>query len=203
MTRDAQRLRARLERDGILLVHDKTLPCATSIIAGEPVAGSWWSHPMANAIFEAMQPLEEIAVLVKLIGEKETFVHERLWPELVSVGAARARWQEEGLTPNGRELLASISRARHAKPAKELAPDMESKTRAKTVRLLEVRLLAHSDERHTETGAHAKFLQTWRAFARERDINRRPGPVRAREAFEAIVREWSMPGSRPLLPWPS
>ena len=136
---------------------------------------------------------KKIAVLAKLIAEKETFVHERLWPELVSVGAARARWQEEGLTPNARELLSPVSRARHPKPAKELAPDMEAKVRLKAVRLLEVRLLVHSDERHTETGAHAKFLQTWRGFARERDVNRRPGPTQARGAFETIVNGWSAP----------
>ena len=40
------------------------------------------------------------------------------------------------------------------------------------MRLLEVRLLVYSDEHHTETGAHAKFLQTWRGFAR--DARRHP-----------------------------
>ena len=48
--------------------------------------------------------------------------------------------------------------------------------RLKAVRLLEVRLLVHSDERHTETGAHAKFLQTWRGFAA--NVTSTDGPAR-------------------------
>ncbi len=199
---DTRKLLNVLERDGVLLVHDKALPSATSIIAGESIAGSWWSHPLANDIFDALQPLERVATTVKLIAEKETLVHERLWPELVTIGAARSRWQLEELSSDGRSLLSAISRSRRPKPAKEFVPAMEAKVRATTVRLLEVRLLVHSDEHHTDTGAHAKFLQTWRGFARERDVTRRTGTARACASFEATVRAWPQAGTRRLLPWP-
>ena len=61
----------------------------------------------------------------------------------------------------------------------------------------------HTDEHHTETGAHAKFLQTWRGFAREHDVTRRTGVVRACQSFEGIVRDWPRAASKPLLPWPN
>ncbi len=198
---DTRKLLKALERDGVLLIHDKVLPSATSIIAGEPVRGSWWSHPLANDIYDAMQPLDRVATRTKLVAEKETFVHERLWPALVTIGASRARWQLDDLPAEARGILASTSRSRLPKPAKDLAPTIAAKSRQRAVRLLELRLLVQTYERHTESGTHAKYLQTWRAFARAHDITPLADAARARMSFEAIVADWPHPGPRPLLPW--
>lgn len=200
---DTRKLLKVLERDGVLLVHDRVLPSATSIIAGEPVAGSWWAHPLANDIFDALQPLELVATPVKLIAEKETLVHERLWPELVTIGAGRSRWQLEDLSSDAQALLSAVSRSRRPKPAKDLVPNIEAKARTRAARLLEVKLLVHSDEQHTDTGAHAKFIQTWRGFAREHDVTRRTGAARAYTPFEEVVRTWPAIESKRLLPWPA
>ena len=43
-----------VERYGVLLVHDGALDCVTSLVTGGPVAGSWWSHPRANEIYNAL-----------------------------------------------------------------------------------------------------------------------------------------------------
>src|SRR5262249_17980842 len=49
--------------------------------------GSWWGHPKGQIIFRASQAIcESPQVLVcKLINDKVTYVHRRLWPALVKL----------------------------------------------------------------------------------------------------------------------
>jgi hypothetical protein len=201
--RSARRLAARLERDGILLEHDAILPSATAIVVGEPVRGSWWAHPQAHEIYDGLQPLHERATRVKLIAGKATLVHRRLWPALVAVGRSRQTWQLDGLTPAGTEVLATMSRRRRPVWADEAAPPLDNRARQATVRELERRLLIHTDEVHTETGAHRKTLETWSTFRRRYGVaDPIPSATDAKREFEAIVAAWPNPERRtPLLPW--
>ena len=60
-------------------------PSIAEMIAGEPIRGSWWSHPMSHEIYtitQALRKTPEILVCT-LIDQKITFVHRRLWPALV------------------------------------------------------------------------------------------------------------------------
>jgi hypothetical protein len=60
-------------------------PSLAEVIAGEPVRGSWWSHPKSHEIFavtRAIRDSDDILVC-RLIKGKVTFVHRRLWPALV------------------------------------------------------------------------------------------------------------------------
>jgi hypothetical protein len=192
----------RLRRDGILLQHDAVLPSATSMIAGEPVEGSWWSHPLANEIYDALQPLHHEATSVKLIVGKVTLVHRRLWPELVAIGRARQRWQLDRLSPTSTKTFEAVRKRRRAITVGEAIPSYDKKAQQAAVRDLERRLLIHSEEVHTEAGSHAKYLQTWAAFAR---VNGVPPPLpsasSARATFESIVADWPSPRSGHLLPW--
>ncbi len=54
-------------------------------IAGEPIKGSWWSHPMGREIFALFQKIEDSrdVLVCRAVGGKITFVHRRLWPALV------------------------------------------------------------------------------------------------------------------------
>ena len=186
----------------MLLVHDAVLPSATSIVVGRPVEGSWWSHPRANDIYDAIQPLDEVATRVKLVTQKQTFVHRRLWPALVAVGTARANWQMRGLSEDGAALLSAVARRRTPVATRDLMPRADTKRRQRVVREVEQRLLLHTDEVHTESGAHAKYAQTWRTFARANGIDESPTASAARAAFEAAVSDWPPPGKgRRLLPW--
>jgi ankyrin repeat protein len=38
----------------VLLEHDRELPSVTSIVAGEPISGSWWGHPLGHAIYDLL-----------------------------------------------------------------------------------------------------------------------------------------------------
>jgi hypothetical protein len=202
-SRATKRLMDALERDGVLLVHDATLPSATNILVGEPVAGSWWSHPQANEIFNAMQPLDYVATRVKLVAQKVTFVHQRLWPELIAVGSSKMSWQTNGLSDAATTTFARLARRRAPVRVEQLLPEADAKLRQRVVRDLEVRLLVHTDDVHTESGAHAKYVQTWRAFQRSHELaTEPPTPSTAQLVFERIVADWPEPTKgRPLLPW--
>ena len=66
----------------LLLDSDSDFPSATAMIAGEPVRGSWWTHPKAREMYRlSMQLRDHRDVLaVKLVSGKVTFVHRGLWP---------------------------------------------------------------------------------------------------------------------------
>lgn len=69
-----------IDVDGLLLVHDQRLPAATSVVADEPVMGSWWSHPLANVIYDALEELEDRYAMVKLVAGKQTLIAPRCGP---------------------------------------------------------------------------------------------------------------------------
>jgi hypothetical protein len=138
-----------LAKHGLLLLQDKELPNAVTVITGERVSGSWWSHPRSHEIFRTLEELDEIALATKLIGRKVTYVHKKLWPALAAVGGAREPWQMRGLSPAAEKLLARLDRqgsvqARGA-PSKEL----------------QERLLVRAREVHTESGRHETILEPW------------------------------------------
>ena len=56
-------------------------------VAGEPIRGSWWSHPAGHEIFAAIQTVRESPAVVatRLVNGKVTLIHRRLWPALVRV----------------------------------------------------------------------------------------------------------------------
>lgn len=81
-------VRRELERLGILLLQDKNLPSVATIFAGEPMAKSWWGHPLGQEMFQCLESLEDEALATRLINRKVTFVHKRLWPALAAAGVA-------------------------------------------------------------------------------------------------------------------
>ncbi len=183
-----------VEANGLLLVHDQRLPSATALIAGEPVMGSWWSHPEANTIYNALGALEDRYVTVKLVAGKQTLLAPRLWPDLIAIGSARQRWQLDGLSEDDLALLDQIASATH--PVLLHHPDLRAAGKR-----LERRLLVVGDEVHTDAGRHLRALASWPAWAREHGVAEpTPAPRAAMARFESIVEQWG-PGSVSLLPW--
>ena len=64
-------------------------PSLAAAIAGEPLRGSWWSHPRAREIFAITRAIRDSpeVLVCRLIGGKVTYVHRRLWPPLVRLSA--------------------------------------------------------------------------------------------------------------------
>jgi hypothetical protein len=61
------------------------IPSLAQAIAGETLRGNWWSHAKSREIFaitRAVRDAPEILVC-KIVDNKVTFVHKRVWPALV------------------------------------------------------------------------------------------------------------------------
>jgi hypothetical protein len=183
------RARAELERWGFLLLQDPRLPSLATLVAGEPVIGSWWGHPRGGDIFRIAGELDDEVVTAKLIDGKVTFLHRRLWAPLAAVGRARDSWQTARLPAPARALLARVDRDGRVRAAGAAAKQLEQ------------RLLCASEQVHTETGAHATELHDWTRFARARRLGRLPAPAAARSILEQAVAAVAVTGKPPRLPW--
>lgn len=189
---------AQLTADGFLLLSDATLPSVSGLIANEKLRGSWWSHKSAQTIFDVAEMLEDHpdVLIMKLISGKVTFVHRALWDRIYSIGVAREEWQLNKLSTNARALLDKLD--------EEGTIQFGSKS-GETARELESRLLVHSEQIHTESGAHAKVLETWNAWARRNGFRARAkSPVAARRFLEEQLAEINNKhNAGGSLPWPA
>jgi hypothetical protein len=80
-----------VEEHGVVLASARgPVPSVAEAIAGEPIVGSWWSHPKAQVIFDALSSIDDDDDIrcFKLVDKKITFVHRRLWPALVKLAQA-------------------------------------------------------------------------------------------------------------------
>lgn len=61
------------------------VPSLAEAIAGEPIRGSWWSHRSGRVIFAVTRAVRDSdqVLVCRLIKNKVTLVHRRLWPALV------------------------------------------------------------------------------------------------------------------------
>jgi hypothetical protein len=188
---DSSALLAVLERDGLLLLSDPLLPSLTSLVVGAPVGGSWWGHPRGNEIYHLLNELAEQpqVLMVKLVSAKVTFVHQRLWPAVVGVGQSRAAWQLDGLTPASKFLLGLVDetgRLEWDDIPPFLPPDHKRAT--ESVRALDSRLLVHTTEVHTPSGAHAKNLETWHSWMAGVDPRAQiPNAGEAQQQLESVM----------------
>lgn len=112
-----------VRREGIVLQAARgRVPSLAEFIAGEPIRGSWWGHAKGHQIFAAAgRVIESGEVLVcRLVDGRITYVHRRLWPALVRLGA---RFPSEGLAQVSEEHTASGHHRRHVTPFPEWVPE--------------------------------------------------------------------------------
>jgi len=203
MVQELQKVLASLESFGLLLVSDRAFPSVASLIAGEPVKGSWWSHPLAHTIFAVNEMLEDQkgVLITKLLGGKVTFVHRTMWPQVYAIGTAREDWQMEGLSTPAKTLLTRVE--------KETCIDTDKigvirgTKPGDLARELELRILIHAEQVHTESGAHAKRIQTWESWADRVGFKaRQTDPQVAKKLVEKRVKELNKKfGADVRLPW--
>jgi hypothetical protein len=243
-----------LSKTGLLLKQDKVVPNVVTLVTGEALRTSWWSHPKGRLIFAVLAELADSpdVLCVKLLSGKDTLVHRRLWPALLAVVTAGEAWQSRGLSAAGRKLLARVnepgrsaggggarrgagcqpavpllspqkkegqasspphgqragggprhgqragSGPRHGQRAGSGPPDLQragsgpphggggGRASGPIVKEIEIRLLAHAEQVHTELGRHEIFLEPWSAWQRRMRVR----PLGART-------------SSPLIPGPS
>jgi hypothetical protein len=63
------------------------IPSFVEFIAEEKIRGSWWGHNKGREIFRALVTVYESpdVVAMKLVDDKLTLVHRRLWPALATL----------------------------------------------------------------------------------------------------------------------
>jgi len=77
-----------VEQYGVVLEAARGLvPSLAETIAGEPIRGSWWGHAKSREIFRAARAVYESpdVLVCKLINDKVTYVHRRVWPALIKL----------------------------------------------------------------------------------------------------------------------
>jgi hypothetical protein len=166
---DLTRVLAELKSYGILLKSDPKLPSVTTLVAGEAVKGSWWGHPRSHDIFRILEELADHpeVTVAKLVSGKDTFVHKRLWPSLIAIGSSRELWQLQDLSAAAQDLFDMLITSGDLRTDQIAGSGgVGPKAAGDAARELEQRLLVHANQVHTETGAHAKALETWGRWAR-------------------------------------
>ena len=97
------------------------MPNVAELVAGEPIRGSWWSHPSSHAIFEVLNVLADSpdVVRTRLVNGKVTLIHRRLWPALVRLAT---RLPVERLAAIHEEHTASGAHRKREQPFPEWVP---------------------------------------------------------------------------------
>ena len=150
---------------GFLLESDPKLPSVCTLITGTPLKGSWWSHPLAQTIFQVNEKLEDHpdVLTMKLVSGKVTFVHRDLWPDILAIATSHEPWQMEGLSASAQTLLRTVQAKGSLQTDQIVSTKLQPiKTKpGDAARELERRILIHAEQIHTPSGAHAKLLETW------------------------------------------
>jgi hypothetical protein len=86
MTMTPAQALAFVKRHGVVCesVRRGVIASLADAVAGESLHGNWWSHPKGKAIFAATRAVRDSpqVLVCRLVDDKITFVHERLWPAL-------------------------------------------------------------------------------------------------------------------------
>lgn len=182
------RVRGQLAEIGLLLLQDKVLPSVVGLFTQRVVSGSWWGIPEGRAIFVCVESIEENdAVATRLINRRVTFVHRRLWPALVTLGAASEAWKTNGISDDAKGLLT------------KMANESERLAVGPPARELQERLLVAATSVHTESGRHEIKVESWPAWAARHGVKPLASVAAAREELEVAA---SRLGAKPAtLPW--
>jgi hypothetical protein len=179
-----------LSNSGLLLNQDKRLSNVVTLLTGEAVSKSWWSHPKGRLIFAVLSDLSEHpdVLFSKLLNGKVTLIHRKLWPAFLSTALANEPWQTRGLSTGGQQLLDSLNTSHGP-----------IKSSGAAVKELEVRLLAHARQVHTESGRHELMVEPWTVWARRVGIKPLQSLSLAKEELEQAAQGIGAP--RSALPW--
>jgi len=189
-----------------MLKTDRAFPNVATLVTGEAIKGSWWKHSKSHEIFAVLEILadRQDILLAKLLSNKDTLIHKRLWPDLLNAAQARDPWQTTALSPAAKFLLQKIDSSGSLRSDRVTWPTkFRSEKVGDVVRELESRLLIHIEEIHTDRGSHAKLLESWEHWAERWHLNTSDrSPAESRKTLEALVRKINQKyGADACLPW--
>ena len=194
-----------LQRWGLVLDSDAHLPAWPSLVVGRPVRGSWWADPDVHLIHDVgMRLVQHPDVLhTVLVSAKLTCIHRRLWPAFIAVALAPEAWKVQGVSDGARRILELIPGEHPLHADEEGLPSSSAKENGRLMRQLEARLLCAGGSAHTSRGAHVKFVMSWEAWSREREMSvpemaASEGRRILDECLDRLNREF---GGRGTMPW--
>jgi hypothetical protein len=199
VTKQFDKVFLQLQELGLLLLSDANLPSVSGIVTGEKLRGSWWAHKQGQTIFAISEMLEDHTdvLITKLISDKVTFVHRELWGRIYSIGVAREDWQLKNLSAAAKLLLQAVD-AEGTLGTNKLG----KKLGTKPARELELRLLVHAEQKHSESGAHTKMLETWDTWAERAGFRAKAQSAPAARRFlEQRLAQINMNNGYGTLPW--
>lgn len=180
-----------LDKYGLLLESDPRLPSVVSLVAGGPLRGSWWGHPLGTVIFHVSNRLAHrpSVLTVKLVSGKVTFVHRRFWPHLFAIGTSNEPWQTNGLPAEGQRLLGFVRKMGVVRTDNPVVEALVRPNKSSAMALeLERRLLVVGLQVHTQSGSHAKSLETWKRWAKRRRVPEKLDVSRAKSELDSSIR---------------
>jgi hypothetical protein len=199
ITKQFDKVFLQLQELGLLLLSDANLPSVSGIVTGEKLRGSWWAHKQGQTIFAISEMLEDHTdvLITKLISDKVTFVHRELWGRIYSIGVAREDWQLKNLSAAAKLLLQAVD-AEGTLGTNKLGKNLGTKP----ARELELRLLVHAEQKHSESGAHTKVLETWDTWAERAGFRAKAQSAPAARRFlEQRLAQIKMNNGYGTLPW--
>jgi hypothetical protein len=105
-----------VERHGVVLLSARgPVPSLAEAVAGEPIRGSWWGHPSGQVIYSVATAVTDSpdVLACRLVDDKVTFIHRRLWPALVRLAdripAARLARVSSEHTEKGHHRAQSVA----------------------------------------------------------------------------------------------
>jgi hypothetical protein len=193
------------KRRGIILESDQKLPNLVTLVTGERVKGSWWSHPESRAIWRILNSFStrNDVLTTRLISGKITFIHRTLWPDFIAISTSKQDWQTVSLSPRAIALLKLVEKQGEIRTDSARWRIGQARSIADPARELERRLLVHSAEVHTAKGFHAKLLQSWERWSHEVAFtDSLPSAAIAKAKFEGLLQVLNeKSGANGRLPW--
>jgi hypothetical protein len=190
MLRETSAVLSSLKRHGLLLKQDKRLPNVVTLVTGETLETSWWSHPKGNLIFRVLDELSDHrdVLFTKLLSGKDTLVHRSLWPAFLAVASSGESWQRRQLSAGALRLLSKVRRARQ--PVLSSGPVVKEVTS---------RLLVNSVQVHTDSGQHQTALESWSRWSARIGLAPEGSVTEARSWLETVCAAIGAPLK--ALPW--
>lgn len=204
-----QEIKKKIEDYGLLLETDLKFPSIVGFVTGEKIKGTWWGHKKGHEIFSISRKIrdKDDILVVKLISGKVTYIHKRLWTDLISILIAKENWQVDKLSTDGNRALKLVERSGTIR-----ADHLEAETRNqfkkkdfyKAINEIEKVLLIYCNEVHTEKGSHSRLLKTWNQFLKEKGLKLtgQSDILAAKIHIDKIVAELNAKyDSKATLPW--
>lgn len=111
----AEEAAAFIREHGVVLASARgPVPRLTEAIVAGPIKGSWWAHPKSHQIFAILQTVTESKdiLVCRVVDDRVTLVHRRLWPALVRVAERFPPHQiaqvREEHTPSGHHVSREV-----------------------------------------------------------------------------------------------